>query len=92
MIKFIKNTVVGVWLDGEIIAVISENNTNHNEAICDAVKDHLSAEDVIITGLWEFAPGKGELKAEVSVHIYEETYEDGDDRYETIELTCITQY
>lgn len=90
MIKFIKNTVVGVWLDGEIIAAISEHNTNHNEAISDAVRDHLSADDVVITGLWEFTAN--ELKTQVEVHIYYDEDQEEEDRYETVELTWITLY
>ena len=91
MIYFIKNTVVGVWLDGEIIAVVSPDNDSYEKqshAICTAILEHLSANSVSITGLFEFKPGMGEEKAEVSVHIFE----DDGDRYETIELTCITQY
>ncbi|HNU14061.1 MAG TPA: hypothetical protein PKI55_06330 [Chitinophagaceae bacterium] len=88
MIKFISGCVVGIWLDGEIIAVMEEpkDANNQKRIIEEAVQNHLACDDVLITGLIEL---NAEMtKTEVPVHIYE----DVDDRYDYVELTWITKY
>ena len=84
------NIAVIVWIDGSYAGVIMPNSdmSKHNEIISKVVEDHLCADEVIVTGLWEFRIDKGEENANVNVHIYQ----DEEDRYEDIELTTVTLY